>query len=247
MENILKIIVLFILCSFNFSVAQEQKIEKFVIDKNQKDIIVNDIVQDDIGYLWIATNLGLYQYDGLSFTQKTTSNCKTVFTKKDTLFVGTKNKLLVIVDERVNSFESKAIQKISEINNTIYLATSKGISIFKNNSVETLQFKNKIDSSTINDILKIDHTIYIASNSGLWSLKNLKEGKKIADGNFKKLIENRKHIIATTRNGTIEVIMKDKNIKTIITETKISNIYKVKDVRLLQGWTIQNLFKKQYY
>lgn len=230
MKTKAKIILFFLLCTCFYSNAQEQKIEHYFIDKNETNLVINDIAQDEIGYLWLATNKGLYQYDGTSFIKKTTSNCTTLFAKKDSLFIGTKEQLLIYNDKKLVSFQSKSIQKIVTINNTIYLATSQGLATYQNNTITPLRINNTIDFSIINAILKVDERIYVASNNGIWSFKNLenpKNIKKITDGVFNTLIENRKHILATSKNGTIDVFMGKKLIETIIPEVVISDIFKI--------------------
>ena len=241
-----KIILFFLLYTCFYNNAQEQKIEHYFIDKNENNLIVNNIVQDEIGYLWLATNAGLYEYDGISFTKKITSNCTTLFAKKDSLFIGTKEQLLIYNDKKLVSFQSKSIQKIVTINNTIYLATSQGLAIFQNNTITPLKINNTIDFSVVNDILKVDDLFYIASNNGLWSFKNLEKPtniKKINDGVFNTLIENRKHVLATSTNGTIEVLMDNRLVETIISEMSISDIFKINN----EIWVTTNGFGINIY
>jgi sensor histidine kinase YesM len=230
LKTFTKIVVLFFYCTCFLSNAQVQNIKHFFIDKNQSNITVNDITQDNIGYLWQATEAGLYQYDGISFTQKTTENCKTIFAKNDTLFAGTESELLVFTNEELTTFKSKSIQKIVQINDTIYLGTTQGIAIYKNSTITPLKINNAIDFAVINDILKVGNCIYIASNNGLWTFKSsekFKKLRKISDNSFSKLIENRKHILALNSKGIIEVIMNNKSIDTITSKIIINDLFKI--------------------
>ena len=242
----LKIYTLFLFYICFYSNAQEQKIEHYFIDKNEDNLIVNNIVQDEIGYLWLATNKGLYQYDGISFSKKTASNCNTIFTKKDSVFIGTKEQLLIYSDKKLVSFQSKSIQKIVTINNTIYLATTQGLAIYQNNTITPLKINNTIDFSVVNDILKVDDLIYIASNNGLWTFKNLEPPikiKQIATGSFNKLIENRKHVITFNTNGNLKIIMNNEFVETIVSRKFVSAILKNKD----EIWVTTNGFGIDIY
>ena len=53
--------------SLFYSQSQELPFEKFSVEEGMPTV-VNYILQDRIGYLWFATNGGLYKYDGYNFT-----------------------------------------------------------------------------------------------------------------------------------------------------------------------------------
>jgi signal transduction histidine kinase/ligand-binding sensor domain-containing protein len=55
------------LSSFIYSQQSDLPFEHFSVDEGMPTV-VNYILQDKIGYLWFATNSGLYKYDGLNFT-----------------------------------------------------------------------------------------------------------------------------------------------------------------------------------
>lgn len=246
MKTNLKIYTFFLLCACLLSNAQEKQTRPYFIDVNETNLVVNDIIQDEIGYLWLATNKGLYQYDGISFSKKTVTKTQTLFAKKDSLFIGTENKLLVFTNGKLQSIESNSIQKIIEIDNRICLATNQGLFIYKDNIIKPLPIEKTINFSIIYDMLKVDNQIYIASNKGLWSFVNLEKPKsiqKIATGNFNKLIENRKHILATSPNGFVEIIMNNKVINTIISEVSISDIFKINE----EIWVTTNGFGIDIY
>ena len=66
--------------------AQEYSIENVSTKDGLPSNIVYDIQQDEIGYLWIATEKGLVKYDGvdlLSFTNKK----RRLFLLMDELFI----------------------------------------------------------------------------------------------------------------------------------------------------------------
>ncbi len=60
-------LLLSLLSTFIFSQQQNLTFENFSVDQGMSTVI-NDIYQDRTGYLWFATNSGLYKYDGYTFT-----------------------------------------------------------------------------------------------------------------------------------------------------------------------------------
>jgi ligand-binding sensor domain-containing protein len=59
-------VILFPYCCLQ-SQSQGLAFEHLSVDQGMPTV-VNYILQDKIGYLWFATNSGLYKYDGYSFT-----------------------------------------------------------------------------------------------------------------------------------------------------------------------------------
>ncbi|MBI3193014.1 MAG: hypothetical protein HYZ34_00945 [Ignavibacteriae bacterium] len=56
-------------CLVQFSFSQEDEMMVTRLGRGQPFNIVNDIAQDQAGFLWLATEQGLYRYDGYTFVQ----------------------------------------------------------------------------------------------------------------------------------------------------------------------------------
>ena len=57
--------------------AQSPRFDSFKILKNKKSVEVTAIFQDHKGYIWLGTNYGLVNYDGVDFH---------LYTEKDSLY-----------------------------------------------------------------------------------------------------------------------------------------------------------------
>ena len=97
-----------IFISLFFSIQLSAQIQSIEIETGkyypEQIGFVNDIFQDSRGFLWIATNKGLYKYDGYNYTefthdsenQSSISSIKVNCIVEDEygkLWIGTKNKL----------------------------------------------------------------------------------------------------------------------------------------------------------
>lgn len=230
MINKLKICIVFFWCICSVYNAQEQTIEQFSIHKNEDDLTVNAIIQDEIGYLWLATNVGLYQFNGISFSKKTTSQVETLCVNKDELFFINHKNLGSYRNQNIVTIKNSTIQKIITIDGTVYLATSKGISIYKNENITKKATHKTIDATTVYDILKVNDFIYVATDKGLWSLQDMSNPKNIQrlhDGKIDKLIENRKHVLGISAERFLDIYSDNDILKTISFTTKINDILKI--------------------
>lgn len=226
----LKTCIVFFLCIYNFNNAQEQSVKQFSIKENKHNLVVNAILQDDIGYLWLATNTGLYQYDGVSFSKKSTTIFSTLSLKQDTLFLGSHECFSFLKNQKITTLEDRGIQKIVIHNNIIYVAKEKGIATYKNGNTTPLQINKTIDTSLVYDILRVGEKTYIATSKGLWSLNNLNQPKnhqQIDSNLLVKLIENRKHIIGICKEQFLNIYSNEKILKTINLNNKITDVFKI--------------------
>ncbi len=215
-------VFLFLLLNFNIA-AQQNDFINFSISKGLPNLSINNIVQDNIGYLWIATENGLVKFDGYNFEVCSKEKSNTLYYKNDTLFVGLKKGLFIKTRDKELFFESKEVLKIYNINNSFYLGTKEGIYQLKKDYLKPLKLKTQIDFSIINDILLVDKNIYIASNKGLWklnSLENTTEITKISNYNITSLLLHKKRILFSTykngiknlENNTISTLIKSEEI-----------------------------------
>ncbi len=104
---------------------------------------VTDICQDDLGYLWVSTQSGLSKFDGEEFVN---------YSVDDGLAGNTIHKLL---------YSSK--------DKTLWIASTKGITRYKDNVFTPYYFKSKL---SVNDLVLQEDTLYIASKNGVYSFKD---------------------------------------------------------------------------
>ncbi|WP_166382027.1 histidine kinase [Polaribacter sp. 11A2H] len=230
--NLLILMFFLIFFLINSTHSQNLNLQNFSISDGLPSTTINDINQDEIGYLWIATDKGYSKFDGVNFTNYKQEKVSCIFIEKDKIYIGLKNGLLVLQNNTSTFFECKEILKIRSIHNKIILATLQGVCELKENYIQPLEINTQIDFSIINDIISKNNTIYIASIKGLWSLDKLYKplkADKIIQENTTSLLLNNNYLIAATATNKLKIFNENTIIKSISTLEKISSIRKLND------------------
>ena len=139
--------------------SQNSQLQSFTTKDGVPQSQVNDIVQDSIGYLWLATQGGgLARFDGKEFkvyneNKGLKSNfVQSLLVKNDSLFIGSLSGLSVLIKGKIKNYKSPSIRRIVSIDQKILLATTKGIFEFKNDSLHAISSLVAIDLATVTDI-----------------------------------------------------------------------------------------------
>jgi sensor histidine kinase YesM len=203
--------------------GQQNRLENFSMVDGLPSLAINDILQDEIGYLWLASNKGLVRFDGnefKSFTTKNSATINTLFFKDNLLYIGSKKGLCVKRNNEITCFGNENILKIIAIKGAVFLGTTQGVFELREDYLAPLKINTLLDFSMIHDLIVNKESIYIASNKGLWKLKSLKKGskpEKIMEGTITSLLVQNKKILATTSNNGIKIIKNDSISSTIYT------------------------------
>jgi hypothetical protein len=232
-----EIYFLIILLFFSlFSKGQSTYNQEFTTIKNLPKLTITEIKQDQIGYLWLATQKDLFQFDGMNFKKYSIKNelqadkINTLSIKKDSLFIGTDNLLTIKVRNKFSHFNSKKINKIIFQNNITYIATDEGIYYFNKDYLQPIQINTKLDFAKINDISYHGNSFYIASNRGFWKIKQLIKPQKIQQlnvKNYNSLFSNDEDLIAVLNTNKIDIYTNAALQKEINIITGISAISKI--------------------
>ena len=210
--------------------GQQNSLENFSVNEGLSSLSINDILQDEIGYLWLASNKGLVRFDGNEFKRfetQSASKVNTLFFKNNKLYIGSEKGLCVKGNSEITCFGKENIIKIIAINDTIILGTTEGIYEVKEDYLQPLKINSIIDFSIIYDLIVDKESIYIASNKGLWKLNSIKKGnnsKKIIEGTITSLLVHNKKILAATSKDGMKVIENDTISSTIHTAENSKNI-----------------------
>ena len=166
--------------------------------------LILDIVQDDIGYMWLASYDGLIRFDGLTFTKFTKSEygftglsprvlCKG---NDGSLWIGTnasglynyKNKKFVHygVEAGLPNLSIRALKFDSE--NRLWVGTAGGLAYFSDEG-QFIPLSSEVNNAlgTISMILPVKDTIWVGSN--LNGIKIIKNGT-LTDTSYLKGTEN---------------------------------------------------------
>lgn len=205
-------------------VGQNNQLRSYTIEDGLPQSQVYDLLQDEMGYLWLGTQGGgLANFDGDIFEVWNEDNgllsnyIHVLYVANDSLFIGSKRGLSIKVKNRFINFKSPQIKQIYSFGKRTYLATKKGVYLFsKDEKLRKVKINPEIDESTINCILYDGTHYWLATNKGLWKLSELKasvsEPTKLESNNFTSvLLHNDKILAATFDDGVF--IMDSKNPK----------------------------------
>ncbi|MCX7876080.1 MAG: histidine kinase [Melioribacteraceae bacterium] len=232
-----KFLFIFLLLS-SFLFAQEEKIIFERIGKEQGLIPgnVNDIVQDSVGFIWLATENGLCRFDGYNFiyfkNQKddpTSLSYNHVFSllldKNGIIWVGTLGGGLnkfdsktgkfkrYQYDEKNNSLSNNNIYKIfRDSKNRIWISTlGGGLNIFDPQKESFTHFKNsKNDKNSISS--NMVSAIYEDKFNNLW-VGTFDNGMNLfneKENNFTRFIYNPKDKFSLSHNQVMDFLEDEK-------------------------------------
>ncbi|MGY8910908.1 MAG: histidine kinase, partial [Flavobacteriales bacterium] len=215
-----------------FTNYAQQNIKNITLDDGLPSNTIFDIQQNKIGYLLIATNKGLVQFDGDDFTQINKLNTHTIFVKDDAIYAGSENGLFIKNKSKEQFIKGKRVLKIFLKNDELFIGTQEGVYHLKNTILEPVKINSIVDFSIINDIIFHQNTFYIASNKGLWQIDDLQKPKnnfRISTDHIVSLLAFQDNIVAaTSQNGLL--LVNDTSIeKKIPTLENISSIKKLKN------------------
>ncbi|NQY06379.1 MAG: histidine kinase [Flavobacteriaceae bacterium] len=202
------ILVLAAVLLTNGITAQNNQIRNYTLEDGLPQSQVFDVVQDEIGYLWVGSQGGgLSRFDGIQFKVWDEKNgllsnyIQTLSFIGDRLFIGTSEGLSIKDRNTFKNYRSPQINKIFSFKEGTFLSTTKGIYRFKNNKLSKVNLP-KLNNKKIHDIL-FDGTYYwLATNDGLWRTKAIAKNNndlyEIQAGNFMSLVQYKKTVFAAS-------------------------------------------------
>ncbi|MFD2562837.1 ligand-binding sensor domain-containing protein [Aquimarina rubra] len=212
------LITLLGISSFHTLFSQNNGLRAYTLEDGLPQSQVNDIIQDDIGYLWLGTRGGgLSRFNGEEF--KTWNEDDGLLSNyihalhfaNDSLFIGTRRGLSIKTKKQFVNFEGLQINKIFRIHNKTYLATNIGIHLYESSSgIKKIQLDPKINTSIVNDIVFDGKLFWIATNKGLWKLNKIEKDASImvrhSAYNFTAILYHKTKVFAAAINQGILVL-----------------------------------------
>ena len=207
---------LFFLLLSSLTFSQNSQLQNFNTKEGLPQSQVYDMVQDSIGYLWLATQGGgLARFDGDEFTvfnEKAglkSNFVNSLLVSNDSLFVGTFSGLSIYTKGRFTNFESPKIHNITKIDQQIYLATDKGIFHYQKDSLVPVQTVTTIDLNIVMDVIKEKGNYLIATKKGLWVLDQLEKPKsanKLDVADYTSFLKDGDRVFAATYDNGFKII-----------------------------------------
>ncbi|MCW9708366.1 ligand-binding sensor domain-containing protein [Fodinibius salsisoli] len=189
----------------------------YSIEKGLSESVVNDLLQDNEGYLWIGTSYGLNRFDGIRFQNYYTEDglldnkiSALHQDHKDQLWVGTSNGVNIVNKDSIYTLPvlkpltSGAVLSIHQDQFNEYWFATDGQGIWhldRNQHLTQYREVNGLGDDRVRDIVEDQQGIlWFATRAGL---------TKLEDGNFRTfttqhgLPDNRLRDLALTENGQL--------------------------------------------
>lgn len=215
-------IVLYLFLTTISLIAQNSQLRSYSIEDGLPQSQVYDIVQDDIGYLWLGTRGGgLSSFDGSNFVVWNESDgllsnyINALYTTENKLFIGTNRGLSIKIKDSFSNIISPEINCFFPTQKKLFLGTKKGIHCYtESKKVKKLTIHPEIDDTTVNAIVFDGSYYWIATNKALWKVDKLasknRQIQKIEVNNFTALVYDQDKIFAATFNkGLLVLDIKD--------------------------------------
>ena len=198
-------------------VAQNNDFRAYTMEDGLPQSQVYDVIQDDLGYLWIGTRGGgLARFDGdefMTFNDRdglASNYINSLLFANDSLFIGTQKGLSIKLKDRFVNFDIPQVTALFRNADKTYLGTAEGIYVLsKNKKPEKVSLGKAVDNHLINDLVFDGYYFWIASNKGLWKFTSLDEngqGELYETPSFTALMVRQKKLYAATFMDGILVI-----------------------------------------
>ncbi|MFD0863221.1 two-component regulator propeller domain-containing protein [Sungkyunkwania multivorans] len=207
---------MYFICAQTF--AQNNQLQSYTLEDGLPQSQVYDVIQDEIGYLWLGTQGGgLARFDGEKFKVWNESDgllsnyIHAITHANDSIFIGTKRGLSIKTKRGFTNIEGPQVNKILKVANKTFVATDNGLFQLKDSAaLKRVSVHEFINKSVVNDIVFDGGHFWIASSRGLWRLKELKDNptyiRKKATNNFTSLAVKNNKIYAATYNAGVLVM-----------------------------------------
>ena len=166
--------------------AQHKDFKHLTIKDGLPQSDVFDALQDNIGYMWFATQGGgIARYDGKVFTvyhekKGLLSNfTNALFLKNDSLLIGTNHGLSIRYKEQFTNYKAPKIHNICALNGKVYLATESGVYGLKKGYITPVSLNVQIDVSAIINMAYFNSFYWIETKDHLFKTRTLTTPRSI--------------------------------------------------------------------
>jgi len=212
--------LIWLLISWSAYSQDNIKFDHYGLAQGLSQVTIQDIAQDSLGYIWLATQDGLNRFNGYDFkvfkdnseTQPTISSIQVfslINNSKNQICIGLSGGLLNIYNFKSHHFKeiklrtSANLQVLSEFNSDTLLVGAANRLYTVNTSSYEVSHLLTLDGA-INEILTIDNRIWAGTNRGLFEINPYKEELKkwIYNKNITSIeIYNSNFLLGTDDNG----------------------------------------------
>ena len=172
-----RLILIFLLVFTSLpALAQIMPFRSYSIERGLSQAVVNDLMQDDEGWLWIASGYGLNRFDGFQFTNYYEENG--------------------LLSNKVHSL-------FQDSEGTIWIGTGAGVNIMEDDSITTNPELSALESSVILEIFEDSRGEYwfATDGQGVWHFD--RAGNLTQYGEVNGMGDDRVRDVVEDREGTL--------------------------------------------
>jgi ligand-binding sensor domain-containing protein len=240
-----KLLLFFSLFFLSLGYSQKYNFKNYTVEDGLAQSQINDINQDNKGYLWVGTESGLSRFDGQNFVNFSIDNglpdnkVEKIYFHKDECWVATPNGLAKLEDNRFVPYYFEEAERVNDLcyfKENLYIATNSGLMMFNGNTYEKFPFEGE-NELIIRSIRNFnDQFLFCGTRTGLYKWNGSYDifREEMLDFNISdlELFEDRL-IISTYGDGLMTFDFKSSKLKEIAIETsRIRSIYADEDVIL---------------
>jgi PAS domain S-box-containing protein len=181
--------IAFILTFYATIAFSQLQVKNFFTLTGKKNVPVNAIAQDKIGFLWLASNEGIYKFDGINTTSLSKEHpilrqeITAIFIdEKQAVWIGTKTgKVYFLIKNKLDSINfatkpnSEKITSFCELNSCILIGTyGSGIYYYTNQQLKHIDAENGLSDNVVYNIIgNKQNTIWCGTDAGITEIKNI--------------------------------------------------------------------------
>ncbi|MEX1001713.1 MAG: two-component regulator propeller domain-containing protein [Crocinitomicaceae bacterium] len=177
----MKLFLLFLTLLFAFSgFTQQYSFTNYTVDDGLAQSQINEIIQDEWGYLWIGTESGLSKFNGLDFTNYSMGNGlpdnkveKIFFDQDRIMWVGTPKGLARFDEDKFIPYffkEPLRVNDIDQFQGKLFIATNTGLYVLNDDHFEQIPFKDDAENLYIRALQILDdNTLVCGTKTGIYS------------------------------------------------------------------------------
>lgn len=211
------VILLLLLGLCNLAEAQILPFRTYSIENGLSESVVNDLVQDHEGFLWVGTSYGLNRFDGIRFKN---------YYMEDGL-----------LDNKISAL-------YEDTENELWVGTESGVNVIKSDSIHTLPELEELTSSTILSIYQdhLNEYWFATDGEGVWhldrndNLTQYREVNGLGGDRVRDILEDEQGVLwFATRDGLTK--LEDGNFRTFTTEQGLPD-NRLRDLALTSDGTL---------
>lgn len=161
--------------------GQNKQLRAYTIEDGLPQSQVLDVVQDDMGYLWLGTQGGgLCNFDGQTFQvwkekDGLLSNyIHALYVLEDAVYIGSRRGLSIKRKDVFVNIEAPQVNKIYNFKREKYIATIEGLyHLLDDNSLQKVNINPILNQSKIKAIIYYNDFYWMATDKGFWKLSEL--------------------------------------------------------------------------